>query len=135
MSPTTTRDQVRRRAARRADRALGQADELLAEAGEQIDSAAGAIEDAGRLLGSLLRGVVRVAALLPAGLAGLLGFVARVLDPAADRGRQVAQQVESPRTERRRPRSRSAMWFAGGFVSGAVAGWLVRDRTGAGPRR
>lgn len=73
---------------------------------------------------TILRTVVRVAALLPGLGAQVLEGVATVMGRLADTSAQIAHVEPPSKTGRRR---RAALWFAGGFVTGAAAGYVAHE--------
>lgn len=74
-------------------------------------------------IATLLRMVVRVAALLPGVGAQVLQAVATLMGRLADTSAQIAH-VEPPSKVGRR---RAGLWFAGGFVTGTVAGYAAHE--------
>ena len=92
-------------------------------------ASAPALARARRGLGSLLRLLVRLVALLPGIGARVLGTVAVVLGRLADRSAEVANVEPPSHTGRRRSRRRAALWFTGGFAAGAAAGYAVCEAT------
>lgn len=82
---------------------------------------------------SVLRLVVRLAALVPGIGARVLQGVATAMGRLADTSAQIAHVEPPSRVGRRRSRRRAGLWFAGGFVTGAAAGYvghelMTRDR-------
>lgn len=73
-------------------------------------------------VGAVLRVLVRVIALAPGIGAQVLETVARLLGRLADRSAQLAQVTPPPPRRRR-----AGLWFAGGFVAGAAAGYAVSE--------
>lgn len=74
-------------------------------------------------IASLLRMAVRLAALLPGFGAQVLEAVATLMGRLADTSAQIAH-IEPPSKVRRR---RVGLWFVGGFVTGAAAGYVAHD--------
>lgn len=72
---------------------------------------------------TILRMAVRVAALLPGFGARVLEAVATLMGRLADTSAQIAD-VEPPSKVGRR---RAGLWFAGGFVAGAAAGYVAHE--------
>jgi hypothetical protein len=84
----------------------------------------------------LVRTLIGVLLILPRLLVRLVGVLPNVVERAAeqggevaDRARHVAGSVPSVRHARRRRQRQLAAWTAGGFVAGAVTGWLLGRRT------
>lgn len=78
------------------------------------------------VVGTVLRLVVRLVALLPGIGAQVLETIASVLGTLADRSAEAAHVPPPSRVGRRR---RAALWFVGGFASGAAAGYAVARAT------
>lgn len=74
-------------------------------------------------IATILRMAVRVAALLPGLGAQVLEAVATLMGRLADTSAQIAH-VEPPSKVGRR---RAGLWFAGGFVAGAAAGYVAHE--------
>jgi F0F1-type ATP synthase assembly protein I len=84
----------------------------------------------------LVRWVVGVVLIVPRLLVRLLGNLPDTVERTAehgtdlaDRARHAAASVPTVRRARRRRRTQLAAWTAGGFVAGALVGWLLGRRT------
>lgn len=74
-------------------------------------------------IATFLRMVVRVAALLPGFGAQILEAVATLMGRLADTSAQVANVPPPSKVGRRR----AGLWFVGGFVTGAAAGYVAHE--------
>lgn len=113
--------QAREAAEPRIARAREAAEPVVERARE---ASAPAFAQARRALGTVLRLLVRVAALVPGLGASVLGTVSRLLGRLADRSAELAD-VEPP--SRAGARRRAVLWFVGGFATGAAAGYAVSE--------
>jgi hypothetical protein len=84
----------------------------------------------------LVRWLVGVVLVVPRLLVRLLGSLPDTVERTAehgtelaDRARHAASSVPPVRRARRRRRVQLAAWTAGGFVAGALVGWLLGRRT------
>lgn len=80
-----------------------------------------------RGIGSVLRLLVRVAALVPGLGATVLGGVARGLGSLADRSAELADVDTPSHASSRTRRRRALLWFTGGFAAGAATGYVVAE--------
>jgi hypothetical protein len=122
-------------------------DEVLARAVHARDDARervpGLLEDLepttrqARIKGwELVRWLVGVALLVPRLLVRLLGSLPDTVERTAEHGTELAERarhaaasVPTVRRARRRRRAQLAAWTAGGFVAGALVGWLLGRRS------
>jgi hypothetical protein len=80
-----------------------------------------------RAIGTVLRLLVRIAALVPGVGAQVLEVVARGLGSLADRSAELADVDTPSHASRRSRRRRAALWFTGGFAAGAATGYVVAE--------
>jgi hypothetical protein len=85
-----------------------------------------ALAEASAALGSALRMLLRVVALLPQVGARVLAGLSGLLSGLADRSAELADVPPPSRVGRRR---RALLWFVGGFATGAAAGYAVSELT------
>lgn len=76
---------------------------------------------------TVLRLVVRLAAIVPGVGARVLQGIATVMGRLADSTAEIAHVEPPSKVGRRRSRRRAGLWFAGGFVTGAAAGYVGHE--------
>jgi hypothetical protein len=117
------------------DRTGAVRDEVRDRVPELVDDLEPAVREA-RIKGwELLRAVIGALLVLPRLLVRLLGVLPGVVETAAEQGgelagraRKAASSVPPVQRSRRRRRNQLVACTAGGFVAGAVTGWLLARR-------
>ncbi|HEX9887968.1 MAG TPA: hypothetical protein VGA69_00700 [Nitriliruptorales bacterium] len=69
-----------------------------------------------------------VADMVPSILERIVAVLRALFGDLEEKGRELAHQIEPPRSVSRRRRLRFVVWFAGGFAVGAGAGWYAHQR-------
>lgn len=123
---------ARGRAVDVTETARDRATELAGTARDRAGDLAHDLEPKARDLGDRVSGVFRtllaVLLPLPTVLSKVLGVLSNLSGGVAERGRELADRVEPPKSSKRRSKLRTALWFLGGFGAGAATGWVVHAR-------